>query len=155
MRSIWQPTNQERTGNRNRVRSIMDMQLAIIAERLQIDMAFRRGDRNDRRTCVEFCEKLISNGKKRFRKKVGESWPLFSEPIDDWENMRKLLIAWADRSSHSGSLVRSEVEQLIQTCEKALSRFKCTACESYVWSADRTNQERLQCTCGDLQWRYD
>lgn len=138
----------------NRTRSIMDTQLAIIAERLQIDMTYKRGDRNDYRTCVEFCEKIISNGKKRFRKRVGDSWPEFKEPIDDWHNMHNLLIAWADRSSHAGSLVRSEVEQLIQTCEMALSRFKCTNCESYVWSADRTSQERLQCTCGDLQWRY-
>ena len=132
----------------------MDTQLAIIAERLQIDMTYKRGDRNDYRTCVEFCEKIISNGKKRFRKKVGDSWPEFKEPIDDWHNMHNLLIDWADRSSHAGSLVRSEVEQLIQICEMALSRFKCTNCESYVWSADRTSQKRLQCTCGDLQWRY-
>ena len=137
----------------NRARSIMDTQLAIIAERLQIDMAYRRGDRNDHRTCVEFCEKLISNGN-RFRNKVGDSWPEFKEPIGDWQNLHGLLIAWADRSSHTGTLVRNEVEQLIQTCETALNRFKCAGCESYVWSADRTNQKRLQCTCSDLQWRY-
>ena len=138
----------------NRVRAIMDTQLAIIAERLQIVMPYKRGDRNDHRTCIEFCEKIISNGKKRFRKKVGDSWPEFEEPIDDWHRMHSLLIAWADRGSHTGSLVPNEVEQLIQTCEIALSRFKCANCESFVWSADRTSQERLQCTCGDLQWRY-
>jgi len=138
----------------NRVRAIMDTQLAIIAERLRIDMPYKRGDRNDHRTCIEFCEKIISNGKKRFRKKVGDSWPEFKEPIDDLHKMHSLLIAWADRGSHTGSLVPNEVEQLIQTCEMALSRFVCANCESFVWSADRTSQERLQCTCGDLQWRY-
>ncbi len=145
-------TDPEAAGNR--VRAIMDTQLAIIAERLRIDMLYKRGDRNDRRTCIEFCEKIISNGKKRFRKKAGDSWPEFKEPIDDWHRMHSLLIAWADRSSHAGSLVPNEVEQLIQTCEIALSRFKCAKCESFVWSADRTSQERLQCTCGDLQWSY-
>jgi energy-coupling factor transporter ATP-binding protein EcfA2 len=144
--------NPEAAGNR--VRAIMDTQLAIIAERLQIDMPYKRGDRNDHRTCIEFCEKIISDGKKRFRKKIGNSWAEFKEPIEDWQKMHSLLIAWADRGSHTGSLVPNEVEQLIQTCETALSRFKCANCESFVWSADSTSQERLQCTCGDLQWRY-
>ena len=138
----------------NRVRAIMDTQLAIITEKLRIEMVYKISDRNDHRTCVEFCEKIISNGEKRFRQKVGDSWPEFKEPIDDWENTHSLLIAWADRGSHGGSLVRSEVEQLIQTCEIALDRFKCASCGSFVWSADRSNQKRLQCTCGDLQWRY-
>lgn len=138
----------------NRVRAIMDTQLAIITERLRIEMAYKRGDRNDHRTCVEFCERIMSNGEKRFRKKVGDSWLEFKEPIDDWRKAHPLLIAWADRSSHTGSLVRSEVEQLIQTCEMALGGFKCANCGSFVWSADRSSQERLQCTCGDLQWRY-
>lgn len=138
----------------NRVRAIMDTQLGIISERLQIDMPYKRGDRNDIRTCIEFCEQLISNGKRRFKKKVGSSWLEFKEPIDDWHKTHSLLIAWANRGSHTGSLVPSEVNELIQTCELALSRFKCTDCGSHVWSADRTGQERLQCTCGNLQWRY-
>ncbi len=144
--------NPEAAGNC--VRRIMDTQLSIIAERLHIYVPYRRGDRNDLRTCIEFLEKIVSDSKRRFRKKAGDSWLEFKEPIDDWNQAHALLLAWANRSSHTGSLVRSEVEQLIQTCEIALGRFRCAGCGSFVWSADRSNQERLQCTCGELQWRY-
>lgn len=145
--------NPEAAGNC--VRRIMDSRLAIIAEKLQIHMPYARGDRNDQRTCIEFSEHLISEGKKSFRIRNNDSWEIYLDPIDDWEKARRLLISWGNRASHTGSLVPSEVEQLIQICEKALEYFKCDCCGDYVWIADQAGRERLQCSCGQLQWRYD
>ena len=136
------------------VRKIMDTQLSIIAERLQIELLYKRGDRNDTRMCMEFLEKIISIGRRAFRKKEGTSWPEFTAPLDDWNETHTLLLAWANRSSHTGSLVPNEVRQLIQSCETSLARFKCESCGSYVWSTNNTNRKRLQCNCDDLQWRY-
>ncbi|MFC1977986.1 hypothetical protein ACFLWS_06980 [Chloroflexota bacterium] len=144
--------NPEAAGNC--VRVIMDTQLGIIAERLQIEMPYKRGDRNDHRTCIEFLERIISDGRKQFRKKLDDSWLEFKEPISEWNLAHALLLAWANRASHIGSLVPNEVKELIQACEIALDRFKCADCGDFVWSADRSKQERLQCTCGNLQWRY-
>jgi len=138
----------------NCVRRIMDTHLGIIAENLQINMPYRRGDRNDHRTCVDFIERLISEGKARFRIRTGEEWLGYEEPISSWLTTRGLLIAWGDRSSHTGSMVRNEVEELIEACQASLNSFRCAGCNSFVWSADRTRQERLQCNCGKLQWRY-
>lgn len=144
--------NDEAAGNR--VRAIMDMQLAIITERLRIMMHYARGDRNDHRTCIDFFPRIISEAKERLRKRVGESWEKYTAPISDWEKANRLLVSWANRSSHTGSLVSNEVEQLIEACEIALAHFKCDACGDYVWIADLASRERLQCSCGQLQWRY-
>jgi len=146
------PDHPEASGNRTR--AIMDEQLAIAAERLRLSMPFLRGDRNDRRTCVDFLNRIIGEAPSRLRKKEGNKWVPFSDPVSGWETTRDLLITWGDRSSHTGTLTAGEAEKLIEACEKALEGFKCPSCSDYVWLADQTRRERLQCSCGDLQWRY-
>jgi hypothetical protein len=137
----------------NRVRAIMDTHLSIVAEKLEIQLPFLRGEKNDRRTCIDFLEKIIRDALKRLRKKEGGKWLPYGEPIADWKNAKSLLIAWADRASHSGSLTKFEAQELIKECEKALSHFRCGSCRSYLWSAKQSSNGTLQCTCGNLQWR--
>ncbi len=139
----------------NKVRAIMDTQLAIAAEKLHIAMPYLRGDRNDYRTSVDFHERMISEGKQRLRKKEGKSWPIYPEPIVDWQEANNLLLAWANRASHTGSLVDTEAEQLVEVCEKAHRHFRCQSCGDPIWIADQSSRDRLQCACGEIQWRYD
>jgi hypothetical protein len=143
--------NPEASGNR--VRAIMDTHLSIIAEKLEIQMPFLRGESNDHRTCVDFLEKILKDAPKRLRKKEEGQWLPYAKPIADWENAKRLLIAWGDRASHTGSLTKLEVEKLIEACEKALSYFRCGSCEKYVWVAKQSGSDTHQCTCGSLQWR--
>lgn len=138
----------------NCVRQIMDTTLAIAAEKLQIKMAYARGDRNDHRTCIEFLESMMSGAKERLRKEEGGSWNKYHDPIKDWKTAHDLIISFANRASHAGSLVPAEVESLIQVCEVALSRLKCNECQTYIWRADQVSQEIVQCRCGKMQWRY-
>jgi len=146
------PDHPEASGNRTR--AIMDEHLAIAAERLRLSMPFLRGDRNDRRTCVDFLNRIIGEAPRKLRKKEGNEWLPFSGPVPEWKTTRDLLIVWGDRSSHTGTLNAGEAEKLIETCEKALECFRCPSCGEYVWLADQTSKERLQCLCGELQWRY-
>jgi len=139
----------------NRARAIMDVQLSIIAEKLGIMVHHLRGDRNDHRTCIEFLEQIINEAPKRFRKKSNGTWQPYEESISEWIAAKALLIAWGDRASHTGSLVPSEAEALIKICEKSLDCFKCDSCGEYVWIANQMSRKRLQCACGDLQWRYE
>lgn len=139
----------------NRVRSIMETELALIAERLRLSLTFLRGDRNDRRTSVEFLERIIGEAPKRFKKQQLENMLPYEKPIKDWKDARDLLIAWGDRASHTGTLTPTEAERLVKTCEKALDYFRCPSCNDRVWMSDQSSRERLQCTCGELQWRYD
>jgi len=143
--------NTEASGNR--VRAIMDTHLSIIAEKLEIQMPFLRGEKNDHRMCVDFLEKIVRDAPKRLRKKEGSQWLPYTKPIADWKNAKNLLIAWGDRASHTGSLTKSEVERLIDASEKALAHFRCDSCGKYVWAAQQSNNDTLQCICGDLQWR--
>ena len=144
--------NAEAAGNR--VRAIMDTQLAIAAEKLQIPMPYLRGDRNDYRTSVDFFERIISQGRQRLRKRDGNSWREYSEPITDWQEAHKLLVAWANRASHTGSLVRNEAQRLVEVCEKACLHFRCLSCGDPIWIANQPSRERLQCACGEIRWRY-
>lgn len=138
----------------NCVRQIMDTHLGVTTEKLRIKMPYARGDRNDHRTCFEFLESIISEAKERLRREEAGSWKEYHDPISDWVKARNLLVSWANRASHTGSLVPVEVENLIQACEVALSRFKCNECGTYIWRADQTSQEIMQCRCGKIQWRY-
>ena len=134
----------------------MDGQLAIVAERLRLSLPFLRGDRNDHRTYFEFFNTIIRETKQnnRFRKKAGKDHEPFLVPITKWETARNLLNTWGNRSSHTGSLTTEEAEKLMEVCEIALESFRCPCCNEFVWFANQESRERLQCSCGELQWRY-
>jgi hypothetical protein len=145
-------SNPEAAGNR--IRANMDADLAVIAEKLRLLMPFARGDRNDRRMASEFLLRLIGEAQDRLRKKDGASWTRYPEPIEDWREAHSLLVSWANRASHSGSLTSPEAARLLAACERALGRFNCASCNDPLWIADQAGPERLQCSCGELQWRY-
>lgn len=138
----------------NQVRAIMDMRLAVISEKLGVRVPFVRGERNDRRTCVELLERMISEGKDRFRKRNGDQWVKYQAPIQDWQEARSLLVSWGNRASHTGTITAKEVEYLIQTCERALSHLCCPNCGKKIWFAGQHDRDRLQCLCGEIQWRH-
>lgn len=146
------PNHPEACGNR--IRAIMDTHLSIAAEKLRIHMQYLRGIRNDYRTCVDFLNRIIGEAPERLRKKVDNRWLPYDDPISDWKTTRDLLIAWADRASHKGTLTPGEAEKLIDSCERALNHFRCRSCGGYIWIADQSGRKRLQCSCGELQWRY-
>jgi len=146
------PDHPEACGNR--IRAIMDTHLSVAAEKLRIPMQYLRGDRNDHRTCVDFMNRILREAPRRLKRKVDGSWSPYGDPIPDWKTARNLLIAWADRASHKGTLTQREAEKLIDSCEGALNHFRCQSCGDYIWIADQSSRKRLQCSCGELQWRY-
>lgn len=145
-------TDPEAAGNR--VRAIMDTQTSIIAEKLRIPMPYLRGDRNDRRTCIELLEKIISEGQGHLKHRINGGYEAYGAPLAKWKQAWTLLGAWANRASHTGSLVEAEVEKLAGACEAALSEFRCPDCEDPLWIGDQSSRERLQCSCGRLRWQY-
>jgi hypothetical protein len=138
----------------NDARKIMDIELAIIAEKLQVRLPYMRGERNDKRMWSDFLDRLTADGKKCFQKKAGKDFPCFTEALDLLEGAGKLLVSWGNKSSHSPDVVRPEATKLIDVCEKALEAFKCASCTKPLWFADAGNQEWVQCQCGELRWRY-
>lgn len=141
----------------NDARKIMDVELAMIAERLLIRLPFQRSDRNDRRVSHDFLQRLIADGKKCFERRDGNSFEVHKDAIEAWDEADRLLIFWANRASHTTDLVRQESIKLIDSCEKAIEFFKCSSCPDtpkFVWSADLVARKRLQCPCGGLRWQY-
>lgn len=135
-------------------RKIMDVELAIIAERLQTKFPYLRGEKNDKRMAHEFLERIGADAKKSFQERSGTSYEVFKSGIDSLEKADKLLVSWGNRASHSPDIVRPEAIKLINACEKALGYFKCSSCSTPVWYANASNPELVQCQCGGIRWRY-
>lgn len=138
----------------NEVRKVMDVELAKIAERLRVELPFQRGDRNDHRTGHEFLEKLISLGKTQFQRRNGKQYEPNSDPLKAWEECLSLLVSWANRASHGGSLTLVEAKELLTLSESVIASFRCSDCNDWVWAADQSSRERNQCSCGGLRWVY-
>lgn len=138
----------------NDVRKIMDVELALIAERLQIRLPYLRAERNDKRMAHDFLQRIVADGKKCFQKKEGKDYVAHTEAINALDTADRLLVSWANRASHTFDLVRPEATKLIDTCEKSLEFFKCSSCGRSVWSAHVEGSEWVQCQCSQIRWRY-
>jgi hypothetical protein len=138
----------------NDARKIMDIELALIAERLQVRLSYLRGERNDHRMWSEFLDRLIADGRKCLQKKSGADYLCYTAGLDQLDAARRLLVSWGNRSSHSPDVVRPEAEKLIEACETALDVFQCSGCTQPLWMADAASKEWVQCQCGELRWRY-
>ncbi len=138
----------------NDARKIMDVELTLIAERLQISLPYLRADKNDRRTAHDFLERFVADGKKCFQRKAGKDYVAHTDAIDAFDKADKLLVSWANRASHTFDVVRPEATKLVDVCEEALELFKCSSCGKGVWFADAAASEWIQCQCGDIRWRY-
>jgi recombinational DNA repair ATPase RecF len=138
----------------NDARKIMDVELALIAERLKIKVPFLRGDKNDKRMAHDFVQRLASDGRICFEKRSSQGYETYAVAINAIDNAGKLLVSWGNRASHSHDLVRPEAQKLIDTCETALECFKCRSCRKYVWYTDAASLKLVQCQCGEIRWRY-
>jgi len=138
----------------NDARKIMDVELSIIAEKLQLRLPYRRGDRNDHRMCNDFLERIVADGKKCFQKKDDKDYSIYADALDKLENAHKLLLTWGNKGSHSRNVTTGEASKLIEACEQALEVFKCVTCEKPVTLSEAGGPEWVQCNCGGLRWRY-
>lgn len=138
----------------NDARKIMDVELALIAERLRIKLPYLRADKNDKRMAHDFLERIVADGKRCFQKKTSADYEVHKEAIETLDLADRLMISWANRASHTYDLVPPEASKLIDTCEKALGVFKCSSCGKGVWFADVVGSALVQCQCGQIRWKY-
>lgn len=139
----------------NRIRAIMDIHLAIISEKLEIKLPYLHRERNDHRTAHDFLAKIIVYIPICFEIKNKENkYESYDSTSDIFKKADCLLLAWANRASHSFDAVKSEAQTLIEVCEEALNVFNCPSCKRMVTRNDDTIRRVRQCTCGMLRWRY-
>ena len=122
---------------------IMDVELAMIAERLQIRLPYLRSDKNDKRMGHDFLARLVADGEKCFQKKSGTGYAVNTDAIDACRKADQLLMSWGNRASHTFDMVRPEAIKLIDACENAIACFKCNSCDppSNVWKLEATTSE--------------
>jgi predicted RNA-binding Zn-ribbon protein involved in translation (DUF1610 family) len=129
----------------------MDITLPLYAMSLELEMPYLFGPKNEERMNHEFFTKMITEGKKCFKKKnkAGVYEP-YSEAITSWKETDRLLVAWANTPSHGGGIAPAEVKMLIDCSETALNHFKCPNCGTRVWRV-RDGEKKL-CKCGYIMW---
>jgi len=139
----------------NEARKVLDVELSIQADRLSIELPFARGERNDKRVAHEFLERLVSKGRKAFKKKhpTKDEYEPYSEGIELLAAADRLLVSWANRGSHTEDVVTAEAEKLINKCEAALEALRCGACGKWVSHAGVGTEGSYQCQCGTLKWK--
>ena len=138
----------------NDARKIMGVELAVLAEQLQLRLIYMRGDNNDKRMAHDFLARLMADGKKCLQKKAGADFICHTDALDLLDKADRLLVSWGNKSSHSFDVMRPEAAMLIDACEQALEAFNCAKCSKPLWFADAGNAEWVQCQCGELRWRY-
>jgi hypothetical protein len=127
----------------NDARKILDVELALIVERLQIRMPYLRAHKNDQRMAHDFLERFIGDGKKCFQTKSGGDYVAYTEAIEAFAQADKLLVSWGNRASHTFDVVRAEASKLVEACEEALNMFNCPSCKRGVWFADAAGSKSL------------
>ncbi len=138
----------------NDARKIMDTELALVAEKLQIQMPYLRAEKNDHRMAHDFATRLASAAEKCFEQKDGGKWVKNGEAVDILKDADKVLLAWGNKGSHSHDLMKPEATKLIDVCEKTLEAFESASCGKQVWYAKAGGPEVIQCECGTIRWRY-
>lgn len=135
----------------NDARKIMDAECAVIAEKLELRLPFRRGERNDMREAHQFLDRIIADGKRSLKRKASGTLAPDAAGIASLEDVDGLLVTWGNRGSHTTNVTQSEAEKLLNACEAALKVFSCNSCGKKVWHAQAGSDR--QCQCGELQWK--
>ena len=140
----------------NDARKIMDVELPMIAERLQVRLPYLRSDKNDRRTAHEFLIRLVADGRRCFQKWDGDRYVEHEEAIEACAEADRLVVSWGNPASHSFDVAKAEASKLIDACEKAIDSFVCHDCSPpcSVWKLEDQNGENIQCQGGHIRWRY-
>src|SRR3954466_9179413 len=84
-----------RRASSNDARKIMVIELALIAERLQVRLPYRRGEGNDHRMWSEFLDSLTADGRKCLQRKTGADYPCYTAGLEELDAARRLLVSWA------------------------------------------------------------
>jgi ABC-type lipoprotein export system ATPase subunit len=144
----------------NTARKIMDIELATRAEKLGTRLPYLHRERNDHRVAHEFLSQIISDAERCFERKVipqektDLEYVKYSQGVAALRDADKLLVSWANKASHSFDTTKSESEQLIESCETALSAMDCPKCSKSVFKFEDSQAKILQCGCGEIRWRY-
>lgn len=138
----------------NTARKIMDIHLALISEKLKIKLPYLHRERNDHRMAHDFLVRIILDVPKCFQIEDGDTYKSFDSAAKVLKDADDLLIAWANRASHSFDIVKSEAQKLTEACEAALGIFTCSSCKKLVTKNIDTSAKIRQCKCGALRWRY-
>lgn len=138
----------------NDARKVMDVELALAAEKLKLKLPYLRGEKNDHRTCFDFLKRLTSDGAKCLQRKNGSQYAPHTEALKELGEAAALLVSWANRGSHTDDVAKAEAVKVIDACEKALAVFKCGSCKKSLWRLEDTTSELLRCDCGEIRWVY-
>ncbi len=138
----------------NTARKVMDIELALVAERLNLRLPYLHRERNDHRGAHDFLKQIIVDGEKAFQKKGVTGYEKSSVDMQILRDADRLLVSWANKASHTNDITKAEATKLIDACESALAVLSCSICKRAISRLHDEKSEFLQCECGNIRWRY-
>jgi hypothetical protein len=155
-RSGFEPAREllgvDHTAAGNRARGITDVWAAIVAERLELELPYLRGDRNDRRTGAELLPRLVSAAAKRLEVRSAGKYERWYDPPNAWKRTEEQLRAWGNPSSHGRYISLQDARTLVDACEQAWTSCRCGSCKEYFWNSVIDGKYR-HCGCGGVRWK--
>lgn len=131
----------------NDLRKLLEMELKEIAFHLDVRVAFRFNDRNERREVGELLSALRGTVNKK-------SSDVKSNAV--WQRLETCGLLASKNSHHPGiHLGKGEIQTIIEDIDKLQGLFLCPACGTYVSTKKFSQKDKqVYCSCGrkDLPW---
>jgi hypothetical protein len=141
-------------------RRVMDVWAQHVAEILEVPVPFRRGEKNDRRTCGELIPAVAGRAKKNLQLRdiakasaAQSGYSSHTEAINKLTQVTPIIVAWANRAVHQFQGTASEAHDLLDACEAACAALMCDHCGTPVWYLKCDQDDYRRCDCGSLRWR--
>lgn len=131
----------------NDLRKLLESLLKLICHALQVRVAFRYNDVNEKRMPDELLSQLRSTLKSKSR--ATSELPIFSDLAGS------ALIANLDSHDNPDPISNEDVDVLLEDIEKLTSLFICNACDQPV-RADAVipGDKKIACRCGALKLEW-
>lgn len=140
----------------NKARALMDIEMAVIAERLAIPAPFIRGVRNEQRGAQDLLNRFRGRASSKLKKRDPQGNHVqWAGPGDLAKAVTDWLVTYGNAGSHGRYLTRAESERLILACEAVLNSLECQSCRTDIWHAADADRTYLRCDCGELRWNLE
>ncbi len=146
--------DQDASAAANKARGLLDVHLAVISERLRISMPFIRGPRNELRHADDMLQRFATKAASAFRRRSPDGkHEGFPEGQQAAEQLKQLLVPFANPPSHGRIVPRAEAERLITAGERFRAVLVCAGCDHPVTRGE-VGGKHMECECGTLRWTF-
>lgn len=142
-------------GAASRARSAMDVQMAVIAEKLEIPVPFMRNARNEQRYCADLVKRFKGRAHEKFRARSSSgAYEVIAAVDTATAAFDAASTLWGNAATHGREVTAGEAKSFIDASEAVLNLFTCSGCGKHVWNSkvEEGGKKFFTCECKSLKW---